>query len=634
MSLNYLNFVNDSETDIDYLQNESIAKTVKELIFQCGEKPLTIGIHGDWGAGKSSILEMISSNLNKNDKNICCIKFNGWQFQGFEDAKISFIETIVKELIDSQAFATEVKDVAKKVLRRIDWFKMAKKAGGLAFTAMTGIPDLDSIRGLLSSAKEWMTKPEELLMPESTQKTKEWLAAIPDYINHDTESKKIIDEMKGFRQDFKLLMQETKIKKLVVLIDDLDRCLPNIAIEILEAIRLFLFLPNTIFIVAADEAMIEYAVKNHFPNLPNDKNGTEYAKNYLEKLIQVPVRIPALGKIETNVYITLMLLSGVFKDSSDIFSICRSEADKILSTPWYEKTDAFVSLKDLLNKDDYEKIEGLLQVASDISTLLCRGTKGNPRQIKRFLNALSLRLSIAKNRGFADSIKPDILIKIMLAEHFLPIGFLREITREISSSDEGKSDILEYVENIKTDANEDETSRLKTWPNERNHIIEWATLEPKLANIPLKPYIFIIKDSKHYVASDGNFLPENIAQVLELLQNGEMAAKSAEIQLKDFSEKDLESIFGKLKDKLLGIKDFKIIPDIMYGIKTIAKMFPTIFENNYLDILEYIVKKSPNAIWVKAGHDSIVTSQEGKAKLQEILSNCKVITASKHNRKN
>jgi predicted KAP-like P-loop ATPase len=634
MNLNYLNFINDSETVIDYLQNASIAKTVKELISQCGEKPLTIGIHGDWGAGKSSILEMILTDVKENDKDICCIKFNGWQFQGFEDAKISFIETIVKELVDSQTLVSGVKDVAKKLMQRIDWLKVAKKTGGLAFTVATGIPDIDTINGLLSSAKEWISNPKELVTPENAKKTKEWLSTIPDYLNQGVESKKVADEMKGFRQDFNLLMQETKIKKLVVLIDDLDRCLPNVAIELLEAIRLFLFLPNTIFIVAADEAMIEYAVKNHFPNLPNDKSGTEYAKNYLEKLIQIPVRIPALGKVETNVYITLMLLSNAFKDSPNTFSICRSEADKILSTPWYEKTDAFTSLKDLLSEDDYKKIESLLQVASDISTLLCRGTKGNPRQIKRFLNALSLRLSIAKNRGFADFIRPNILIKIMLAEHFLPIGFFQDVTREISLSDEGKSNILKEAESAKVDITENDTDKLSKWASERKHIIEWATLEPKLADIPLKPYLFIIKDSKHYVAGDGISLSENIAQVLELLQKGELSAKSAETQLKDFSQNDLKLIFGKLKDKLLVIKDFKIMPDIMYGIKIIAKTFPSIFESNYLDLLEDIVKKSPNAIWIKAGHNSIVTSHEGKAKLQEILSNSKVTITSKLNRKN
>lgn len=629
MDIGFLNFVNDSETDIDYLRNISIAQTIKELLSKCGEKPLTIGLHGDWGAGKSSILEMILADIKANNKDICCIKFNGWQFQGFEDAKISLIETIVKELVDSKTFTSEVKDAAKKLMARIDWLKVAKKAGGLAFTAMTGLPDIDSIKGILSSAKDLLSDPAKMLTTENMKKAKDWVDTMPIYAADCVESKKVIDELKGFRQDFESLMQKTKLKKLVILIDDLDRCLPNVTIEILEAIRLFLFLPNTIFIVAADEAMIEYAVRNHFPDLPNDRNGTEYAKNYLEKLIQVPVRIPTLGYIETNVYITLLLLSNTLKDSDDKFSKCRKEADNILSTPWNEKTDAFSSLKTILGENDYGKIEGLLQVASDISSLLCRGTKGNPRQIKRFLNALSLRLSIAKNRGFADSIKADVLIKIMLAEHFLPTGFFQEITREISLSDEGKSDVLKYAESTKLDTNADQTDKLNQWSRERSHILEWAALEPKLADIPLKPYLFVIKDSKHYIANDINSLPEHIAKMLETLQMGELASKNAESALKGFSQSDVEFIFDRLKEKLLKTKELKTTPNIMYGIKTLTTVFSDVFEDKYLDLLFDIRAIAPKAKWLLAGHDAIVVSTKGKARLQEFKSSSSIKTTSK-----
>ncbi|TKB29366.1 MAG: NTPase KAP, partial [Mesorhizobium sp.] len=85
----------------------------------------------------------------------------------------------------------------------------------------------------------------------------------------------------------------------------------------LEAIRLFLFVPNAAFVIAADEGMIEYAVRNHFPDLPAAAGPTSYARNYLEKLIQVPFRMPALGASETLVYLTLLLyLASGVSDSS------------------------------------------------------------------------------------------------------------------------------------------------------------------------------------------------------------------------------------------------------------------------------------------------------------------------------
>jgi hypothetical protein len=85
----------------------------------------------------------------ESEKKALCIKFNGWRFQGFEDAKIALIEGIVTGLIEKRPALTKAGDAVKDVFRRIDWLKVAKKAGGLAFTAFTGIPTLDQIQVIL-----------------------------------------------------------------------------------------------------------------------------------------------------------------------------------------------------------------------------------------------------------------------------------------------------------------------------------------------------------------------------------------------------------------------------------------------------------------------------------------------------
>jgi predicted KAP-like P-loop ATPase len=85
--------LSDNETKLDLLNNEAISKTIVMLIRERPEHPITIGVHGDWGAGKSSVLEMIELALEP-EKDVLCLKFNGWRFQGFEDAKIALIEGI------------------------------------------------------------------------------------------------------------------------------------------------------------------------------------------------------------------------------------------------------------------------------------------------------------------------------------------------------------------------------------------------------------------------------------------------------------------------------------------------------------------------------------------------------------
>ncbi|WP_444451281.1 KAP family P-loop NTPase fold protein (plasmid) [Rhodobacter capsulatus] len=82
--------------------------------------------------------------------------------------------------------------------------------------------------------------------------------------------------MHAFREEFAALLDAAKIKRLVVMVDDLDRCLPSTAISTLEAIRLFLFVERTAFIIGADEAMIEYAVRDHFPDLPPSSGPVTY----------------------------------------------------------------------------------------------------------------------------------------------------------------------------------------------------------------------------------------------------------------------------------------------------------------------------------------------------------------------
>ncbi|MEQ8748295.1 MAG: P-loop NTPase fold protein, partial [Amphiplicatus sp.] len=76
----------DNETEIDLLYYEAISKTVIDLLNSAGETPLTIGVHGDWGAGKSSILKMLAAEFEDSDDTLCIV-FNGWLFQDFEDTK-------------------------------------------------------------------------------------------------------------------------------------------------------------------------------------------------------------------------------------------------------------------------------------------------------------------------------------------------------------------------------------------------------------------------------------------------------------------------------------------------------------------------------------------------------------------
>jgi predicted KAP-like P-loop ATPase len=265
LGLGRLMFLNDQETATDLLYYEAIAKTVVKLIRKSSEAPVTIGVHGDWGAGKSSVLKMIEAAF-ADDKRVLCLWFNGWTFEGFEDAKTVVIETIVDELRRARPASTKVAEAARKVLKRVDWLKLAHKAGGFAFTAAIGIPTFDQVKSFFDMATAVLAKPQDHLSLEDLKSVAEQAG---DFIKKAPEDADHLPEhIHAFRDEFKELLDAADIDQLVVIVDDLDRCLPQTAIATLEAIRLFLFVERTAFVIGADELMIEYAVREHFPDLP------------------------------------------------------------------------------------------------------------------------------------------------------------------------------------------------------------------------------------------------------------------------------------------------------------------------------------------------------------------------------
>ena len=74
--------LSDNETRVDLLNNEAISTTIIRLIRDRPDQPISVGVHGDWGAGKSSVLEMIEAGFEGEEK-VVCLKFNGWRFLAY-----------------------------------------------------------------------------------------------------------------------------------------------------------------------------------------------------------------------------------------------------------------------------------------------------------------------------------------------------------------------------------------------------------------------------------------------------------------------------------------------------------------------------------------------------------------------
>jgi predicted KAP-like P-loop ATPase len=571
-------FISDTETSVDLLYYEAIAQTVVKLIGEAGDKPLTIGVHGDWGAGKSSVLLMTEREFAK-DKDILCLRFNGWQFQGFEDAKAALIEKIIIELRDARSGFEKVKEQATDLLKRIDYLKLGKKALQYGFTFYAGVPHPETIKDAVQALRAVCEMGRDKVTTDDIGAAVETVEGL---LKPRTE-KTIPEEMRAFEVEFRSLIELAKLKKLVVCIDDLDRCLPETAIETLEAIRLFLFAPKTAFVIAADEGMIQYAVRKHFPDLPQSSGPVSYAQNYLEKLIQVPFRVPALGPVETQVYSALVIAEAALGSEHEKFKELLNKARQILIKPWAGEILDGGSVQELLKGEVHASVKEAILHSGQTYRVLAEGTKGNPRQIKRFLNAMLLRKAIADARGFGDQIKLPHLAKVMLAEQFHPT-FFEQITRVVQTAPDAKPTEIAALESevrstkaaerqseVEEEKSKDKQKQGEWTPDDWAK--NWATIDPALANEDLRPYLFITRDKKGFVSGLDSI--GHLQSFLEMLMGDEMAVKFAEAQVKKLIAVDAQKVAQIVSAKIIESGDFRQQPKGILGLRTLARHQPS-----------------------------------------------------------
>lgn len=580
-------FLSDQETAVDLLYYEAIARTVVRLVRQSADVPVTIGVHGDWGAGKSSVLKMTAAAFEGQDR-VITLWFNGWVFEGFEDAKAVVIETIVSELRRARPGSTKVAEAARKLLKRVDWLKAAQAAGGMAFTAATGVPAPDLLRSLYNGLSGFVADPSKVLTPETLKRLADQAGGVLKASEASSETAP--DQMHAFREEFEALLDAAEIDQLVVLIDDLDRCLPETAIATLEAIRLFLFVPRTAFVIAADEAMIEYSVRRHFPELPATTGPMSYARNYLEKLIQVPFRIPALGLAETRAYVTLLLAQRALGEDAPDFQKLLAAAREDLRRPWNSRGLDRTLVQGTLDGVIPAGVENALRISGQITRLLTDGTRGNPRQIKRFLNSMALRRAIAEERGFGEDIDLPVLAKLMLAERFAP-DLYDQVSRLASTAADGRVGVLGVLE---ADAKAPpppvvgQTNKPRTKgaaveavaPPEAEDWLRsdwakgWAQIEPPLAEIDLRPYVFVTRDKRSYFA--GVIASDHLESLVEKLSGSAMAARSAETEIARITDAEAEQVFDALQARILSSDRLAAAPPGVAGLARLVVVRPAL----------------------------------------------------------
>ena len=304
-----MDLLDDNPGGEDLLGFGRMADILYRVIRDIPKPPFTIGVFGEWGCGKTTLMEMVRDRLEQDGAKT--VWFNAWKYDGKELIWNALLQAIFFTMRED--LGERKPELAKRISAAATEF--AKYAAKVATRLIPGgIVKEEDIEGVL-----------EALRPLSAEDPQF------DFIN------KFEDTFDNLVKDY-----VGSSGHLVVFIDDLDRCLPENAVTVMESLKLYLDRANCVFVVAAEAGIIEEGIRQRYHD-----NERLSAREYLEKIVQLP-----------------FLMRGI--DPENALSLLDP----------YQKTLSY--------RED-----------SEIRTLIVAGTECNPRRIKRFINAFWVLSEIA-----------------------------------------------------------------------------------------------------------------------------------------------------------------------------------------------------------------------------------------------
>lgn len=300
-----MGLLDDNPATEDLLGFSGMADVLHNVIRDTPKRPFTIGVFGEWGSGKTTLMKLVESRLQASG--VKTVWFNAWKYDGKEAIWNALIQ---------QIFYTMQRDPS---LQTWDHRKFRKRVAHAAGE-------------LAKYAAKIATRfvPGEFVKEEDVD-------AVLKALRPPSANDSLFDFINRFEETFDRLVKEYVGESgyLVIFIDDLDRCLPENAITVMESLKLYLDRASSIFVIGAESSVIEEGINQRYHNNPRLSG-----KDYLEKVIQLPFVVPQI-----EAHNALSLLEG------------------------HQRTLAY-------------KEDQLMQ------TLIVEGTECNPRRLKRLINAL------------------------------------------------------------------------------------------------------------------------------------------------------------------------------------------------------------------------------------------------------
>lgn len=405
----------DNEADVDLLGFDFLVDELMVALTNPRLLPLTVGLLGDWGSGKTSALKIVGAQLeaeSPSGERYVVVRFSPWQFEGYDDVKFALMDGVLTQLQAAVA-SDPVQSADVSALRRV-----AKRLRRPAvFASKAGLAGLPAATALALAHDPSMVPVAQAVVGQAASAASAALdhAERPSSNTADTATagEEGMVDVATFRSRYESLVDSlTDVTAVVVLVDDLDRCLPRTIVDTFEGIRLFLHTRKAAYVIAAHPSVVQSAIDQFYPD-PGRPGSPGLGAEYLEKMLQVKVDIPMLSASEAETYMQL-LLAQLHLPAGDFDELLSEVRQRRAHGPLAVALNPGIAAEALGRDRIPAALFADMGWAVSVAPLLGATLRGNPRQLKRFMNSVLMRMRSAERRG--TTLAPAVLAKLMVLE--------------------------------------------------------------------------------------------------------------------------------------------------------------------------------------------------------------------------
>jgi KAP family P-loop domain len=312
--------------------------TAFQSVIETSPAQFAIGLFGSWGSGKTTLMEAIAGRLNR--ANCAVVSFSAWRYEKEQHLIVPLLDVVREGLLawqDENAGASaQLKQTAKQVAATVGKAIASLLAG---FSLKAGVPGGPEISYEMNKVITRADKFDEADMA----------ARVPRSFYHAS--------FRALQEAFAEFVGSSGERRIVVFVDDLDRCLPDGTLEVLEAIKLFFDIPGFVFIVGLDQRVVEMSIEHRYHDVNSTKESSTLSgevvsgASYIRKIFQVPYALAPVSTAQIDDFLNSVSATALLPPAQ-----------------WDEIST---------------KVRPHLRFLADASGM-------NPREVKRFINAYTL----------------------------------------------------------------------------------------------------------------------------------------------------------------------------------------------------------------------------------------------------